>query len=281
MIETFADLCVVTAIDVEFKIAADLLSGKSFSEEAGLKICRGFFSARRVTALQTEMGAVGFAERLAKHLESNRYGALIVAGLAGGLDPKLRVGDAVVYDFCYDARSVRQTSVCRDLLDGALGGGTRQTEACRDLLDGALGGDTRQTEVCRTFSDSLFDSVIASGLRCVRGSGVTVSRIITEAKSKLEIGARCGAVAVDMETYEALSACARFNLPAAALRVISDEAARDIPDFNHAYDADGRMDGWRMAGVMISRPVTTLSFLLSFRRALRSLKESLRAALEA
>src|SRR5207245_11582177 len=60
----FTDLCVVAAVDVEFKIAAGLLSGKSFSEETRMKICRGLFGGRRVTILQSGMGAPGFAERL-------------------------------------------------------------------------------------------------------------------------------------------------------------------------------------------------------------------------
>src|SRR5215470_12603628 len=106
----FTDLCVGVAVDIEFKIAASLLSGKSFSEEPprerpqGKKICHGMFGGRRITILQSGMGAVGFAEQLAKHLTNNRYDALIIAGLAGGLDLRLRVGDAVLYNLCYDAR---------------------------------------------------------------------------------------------------------------------------------------------------------------------------------
>src|SRR5262245_18844564 len=103
---SFTDLCIVTAVDVEFKIATNLLSEKFFSREPRMKICRGIFGPRRITVLQSEMGAIGFAERLAKHLADNRYDALVVAGLAGGLDPKLRVGDVVLYDLCYDARSI-------------------------------------------------------------------------------------------------------------------------------------------------------------------------------
>src|SRR5215470_12611174 len=102
----FTDLCIVTAVGVEFKIAAGLLTAKTISEEPRLKICRGLFGARRITVLQSEMGAVGFADRLVEHLADNRYDALIVAGLAGGLDPNLRVGDAVLYDLCYDARGI-------------------------------------------------------------------------------------------------------------------------------------------------------------------------------
>jgi nucleoside phosphorylase len=274
MIETITDLCVITAIDVEFNIAADLLSGKSLAEERRMKICRGLVGERRVTVLRSEMGANGFAKWLAKHLASNRYDGLIVAGLAGALDPKLQVGDAVLYDLCYDARNVQQTEVCRSLPEEALSRLSRQTSVCRTSSE-----KTAVIACDEMLSDSLFNAL--SGLRCIRGSGVTVSRIITEAKGKLELGGIYGAVAVDMETYEVLSACARFSLKAAALRVISDEATRDIPDFNRAYDANGRMNGWRIARAMIARPVVASRFLLTAKTALRALKENLRAALNA
>lgn len=223
-----------------------------------MKICRGLFGDRRITVLQSEMGASGFAERLVEHLADNRYDALLVAGLAGGLDPKLQAGDAVLYDLCFDARAIdfgRPERLVRE-------------EAA------VIAGDD-------VLSNFLLEALTASGLSCVRGSGITVSRIVTEAKDKLALGACYGAAAVDMESYEALSACARVNLPAAALRVISDEAGRDTPDFNQAYDADGRMNGWRVAVAMIARPAATLSFLPGVRSALKSLKENLHAALNA
>jgi len=256
------NLCIVTAVDVEFKIGAGLLSGKSFSEEPPMKICRGFFGARRITVLQSEMGAVGFAERLAKHLANNRYDALIVVGLAGGLDPKLRAGDAVLYDLCYDARATEF---------GRLEQPAHEKAA-------VIASDD-------AWSDFLFEALTKSDLPFVRAPGITVNRIITEAKDKLTLGARYGAAAVDMETYEALIACARLDLPAATLRVISDEAGLDLPDFNLAYDANGRMNcwvnAWRMAVAMIARPFAAFRFLLSVRRALKSLRENLQAALSA
>jgi nucleoside phosphorylase len=243
------NLCVVTAVDIEFKTAVRLLIEKSFSERSRMKICRGRFGDRRIAVLQSEMGAAGFAEFLEGHLATNRYDALIVAGLAGGLDPKLRAGDAVVYDLCYDART-----------DGA--------EVASIAGDDGL-------------SRFLFEALKASGCSCVRGSGITVSKIITEAEDKLALGARCNAAAVDMETYQVFGVCRRFNLPAAALRVISDRASHDLPDFNRAYEADGRMNLWRTAGVMTARPAAAVRFLLSVRPALRSLGENLKTALGA
>jgi nucleoside phosphorylase len=264
-----ADLCIVTAVDVEFKIAAGLLSGKSSdagqtlvcptsSEKSPLKIRRGVFSGRRITILQSGMGALGFAEKLTKHLTDNRYDALIVVGLAGGIDPKLRVGDAVLYDLCYDARAVDLRR--REWPD------REEAEAitCHEPL-----------------SDYLYGALNRSGLSFIRASGITVGRIIVEAKEKLALGAHYGAAAVDMETWEALGVCARIGLPAAALRVISDEAGRDIPDFNRAYNANGRINGWRMLGAMVARPSAAFRLLLTVRRALRSLRESLQTAMGA
>jgi nucleoside phosphorylase len=266
----YADLCVVTAVDIEFAVAARLLTDENlwgrlptcptnlpavgqvtnlpheFSEEARMKICRGRFGRRRITVLQSGMGARGFDRRLAEHLAANRYDALIVAGLAGGLNPKLRAGDAVLYDLCYGARADRDEVASVGADDG--------------------------------WSKLLFEALRASGRPCVRGSGVTVNEMITEAEDKLALGARYGAAAVDMETFEVLNVCARFDLPAAALRVILDEAGHDTPDFNRAYEPNGLVNAWRMAGAMMARPVAASRFLLNVRPALRTLRENLKVA---
>jgi nucleoside phosphorylase len=239
----------VTAVDIEFTVAARLLAERSLSEESGMKVCRGHFGRRRIAVLQSGMGAQGFDQRLANHLAVNRYDALIVAGLAGGLDPKLRAGEAVLYDFCHDAR------VDRD-------------EVASIATDDGL-------------TKFLFEALRASGRSCVRGLGIMVNQIITEAKDKLALGARYGAAAVDMESFEVLEACARFDLPAAALRVILDEAGHDTPDFNRAYESDGLVNAWRTAGVMMARPVAASRFLFSVQPAIRSLRENLKAIFRA
>lgn len=244
-----ADLCVVTAVDIEFTVAARLLAERSLSEESGVKVCRGHFGRRRIAVLRSGMGARGFDQRLAEHLAVNRYDALIVAGLAGGLDPKLRAGVVVLYDLCFDARPDRD--------------------------------EVANIATENGWSKVLFETLRAAGRSCVRGSGVTVNKMITEREAKLALGARYSAVAVDMETFEVLNACARFDLPAAALRVILDEAGHDTPDFNRAYEPDGLVNVWRMAGVMMARPVAASRFLFGVQPALRSLRENLDAVFRA
>src|SRR5262245_41510948 len=103
-------LCVVTAHDLEFSTAAGLLSECKYYNEAQMKVCRGTVGNRQVTILQSGVGAFGFANRLSAHLENNQYEGLMVAGVAGALDPQIKTGDVVVFDNCYNARADRNGS---------------------------------------------------------------------------------------------------------------------------------------------------------------------------
>lgn len=254
-------ICLVTAVDLEFKIAAGLLKEKEFAREKRLKLCRGIIGYNQVTILQTQMGAVGFASLLRENLLANRYDALLIAGLAGALVPSLKAGDAVVYDRCSDAR-----------ID-SLSSGSREKPSPRE---------EKASIVCDPrISRFVSDTLRRSGFSCVLGAGVTVAQIATEMKHKIELGELSESIAVDMETYDVLAVCRELELPATAMRVVSDEATIDIPDFNRARRSDGEMDGLRLAQVMLARPVDSWRFLLSLRRAAKALSRNLAAILNA
>jgi len=53
--------------------------------------------------------------------------------------------------------------------------------------------------------------------------------VVASAAAKAELAARCGAVAVDMESGAVAEACARAGKPFAVLRAIADPAGRGIP----------------------------------------------------
>jgi nucleoside phosphorylase len=235
--------CVVAAHDIEFKTAAGLLCESRYYSEAQMKVCRGSFGDRQVTVLQSGVGAFGFANRLSTHLQNNQYEALMVAGVAGGLDPQIKTGDAVVFDNCYNASGGRDNAVI----------------ACDDKL-----------------SRFIVETLRSSGATCFRGAGVTVDRIITTAGEKIALGGRYQAAAVDMETYNCLSVCAHFGLSATALRVVSDDAVSDLPDFNRALNREGRMSKWRMASAIMINPINSARFLLSISRVLDSLRTNLK-----
>jgi nucleoside phosphorylase len=253
--------CVVTAHDLEFKTAAGLLSEIRYYNESPMEMCRGNFGDRQVTILKSGVGAFRFANRLSAHLRNNRYEALMVAGVAGGLDPQIKTGDAVVFDNCYNARPHRYGS---DSGDGRLGDGDHAVIACDKRL-----------------SQFVAETLRSSGVTCFRGAGVTVDRIITSAREKIALGARYQAAAVDMETYDCLSVCAHFGLSATALRVVSDNAVSDLPDFNRALNREGRMSKWRMASAIMVNPIDSARFLLSISRVLDSLRTNLKTIFSA
>lgn len=237
-------ICLVTAVDVEFKTAVGLLSQTVLSTESNFTICRGRIGNRHVTVLQCGMGARGFAEWLGGHLENNHYDALIVVGLAGGLDPKLKTGDAVVYDLCINVVGQSAKLYCAEHL-----------------------------------TEALFRALQAASLQSLCGTGITVSRIITGAADKLRLGEECLALAVDMESFDVVDVCLQYDVPIAVVRVISDEAGHDLPDFNYAAEPDGTMNHRRMAIAMVRRPKASIRFLRSLKIVLEAFRKSLEVVL--
>lgn len=64
-----------------------------------------------------------------------------------------------------------------------------------------------------------------------------------------------GAIAVDMESHVAARLAVEFSLPFAALRVVSDEAGRDLPPAVLAgMKPDGGMNLWGVLGALARRP---------------------------
>jgi nucleoside phosphorylase len=252
-------LCVVTAAEIEYKIATGLLTENIFSAEGEMSLCRGRFGDRQVTVLKSEIGAIGFAKRLADHLQNSHYNLLVIAGLAGALDPRLKIGDAVVLDLSHKART---NQISLNSREKRLAREEKASISCNNQV-----------------SRLILESLQASGLSCFLGAGVTVDRIITRAREKVSLGMRYNALAVDMETYEVLAVCALYDLPATALRVVSDEAGSDLPDFNRALKPDGRMSIWRVGAAMLMSPRISVRFLLGMRPAVDALRANLKAVL--
>jgi nucleoside phosphorylase len=243
-----ARLCLVTAVDIEFKTATGLLTEKNISAESKFKICHGMVGNRAITVLQCGIGARGFAEWLTHHLAENRYDALIVAGLAGALDPRLKTGDAVVYDCCLDAReAIEEPSPQHSPIQQS----HKQTDLVRALLDALRGTE----------------------LNSFYGSGITVCHVVINAQDKLWLGQQHQALAVDMESFDVLQVAAKCDVPAVVVRVISDETAHDLPDFNSATDTEGTINPRQMATAMLQRPVASARFLRNLKPVLAALRK--------
>ncbi|QQS45668.1 MAG: hypothetical protein IPM66_17275 [Acidobacteriota bacterium] len=251
----FDHLCLITAVDVEFRAAASLLDRPEFENVDRFRICRD--STGRVTLFQTGMGAAGFPDFLAERIVSERFPAILVAGLAGALVPSLKRCNSIVYDRCFAAAPLTNSS-----------------------NKSSPGRDENESIPCDPlFSQAVVESLLTKGISCERGNGLTVNRIITSSSEKLRLGEHFHAHAVDMETYHLLRVARDHGLPAAAVRIISDEAGQDLPDFNRAYDAHGQISPGPMVQSMISRPSASARFLIGIRPVLQALRQSLAAIL--
>ena len=227
-------LCLVTAADIEFRIAASLLSNTIATVEANLQITR----SANITLLKTEIGAIGFSDKFNHHLATNRYDAVLIAGFGGALAPRCRRNETVVYEGCISA------------------------------LDGSSG-------VCdRVLSDRI--SAVVDAYHVI---GLTTGRVIVDASEKRELYEKFGAMVVDMESYEVLVVCERHKIPAAVLRVISDEAEEDLPDFNRVLQPDGKIDNKKIFGTLLGRPRASWRFVQSMKPAGAALKSALSLAL--
>jgi nucleoside phosphorylase len=254
-------LCVVTAAELEFKALAGLMAGRSQANDGKLKICRGQMASHQMTLLKSEIGAPDFARRLTEHLVAASYDALLIAGLAGGLDPQLKTGDAVIYTRCLSARGATAEPDFREKRPA-------REEIASVICDPDL-------------SNWLFETLRAAGMVCSSGAGLTVGRVVAEAERKLELWRHYGALAVDMETYQVLVACERAGLPATALRVVIDEADSDLPDFNRGLQADGCVNPWLTARALAARPIRSAFFFRGLKRAIAALRLAAVAALQA
>jgi nucleoside phosphorylase len=254
-------LCVVTAAAIEFKTVAKLLRDTAPVASTGLPALRGRFGNIQVALLKSEIGAPGFAEQLQHHLAANRYEAVVVIGLAGALEPSLKTGDLVIYDCCLDARGVKA-----NLPESSLNR-NRENPRTRDEF-ASIPCDAK-------LGEQLFAAIRQAKLRCRQGAGVLVKRVVTEARQKAALYQRTQAAAVDMETWLVLAAVAQASpVPCAALRVVLDEAASDLPDFNAGLDAAGQLRLGPTLRALAAQPLASGRLLKSLRPALRSLERA-------
>lgn len=158
-----------------------------------------------VTYLCSGADATALRSMLASK-DATQYSAIVSFGLAGGLDPVLRPGDAVVATYATsetESASRHQPALSQVLLEGFSGAGV----------------DARHGSV----------------------TGVDLPVMTVVDKSTLR--ERSGAAAVDMELHLADAFARRHDLPFAIVRVIGDPAARALPPLaGKAIRPDGGVD---------------------------------------
>lgn len=171
--------------------------------------------------------------------------------------PDLKTGEVVFYDTCFAFRPEF------------------------DLHEKSIKASDEMGVCDFQVSSSLRQILLADGVQCMFGAGLTLDFMVTSAEEKMAMGESYGAAAVDMESYDIIQVATQFGLPVVTLRVILDEAGQKTPDFNLALDAHGKIHPLKSLLALAMRPLAAMQFFYSLARAQRVLEQAAKLALKA
>lgn len=183
-----------------------------------------------------------------------------------------------------EAAAVRRTVPACRVLEVPAGAAARQLDAAlipdAPVLVLGLCGALRERRVgdvvlYRSVADERaaiacgpFDDAVLRGTTVHSVAACTTDHVVTTIAERNALAARYDADVVDMEgTHVAATLVAR-GTPFAMLRVVSDDAQRNLPALDGVIRADGRLAIGRVAGAFARDPRGALAFVLDARRAL-------------
>lgn len=189
---------------------------KSVTETTGcLTVTSGVIGNTRVTVGCGAYGKVSAAVCATLMVEKYGVCALVNSGVAGGIDPGLEPGDAVV------ASSVVQHDY--------------DTSPIGDPVGMISGLNITEIQADGELSDRLCRAALENGIRIKRGIIATGDSFIADRERAKRIRDLFGAVACDMESGSVGQTAYLLGIPFAIIRAISDngngKAAEDFPAF--------------------------------------------------
>ena len=210
-------LAVVGAMDEEI---APLLAAADGVEEVGEGPYRwhtGRLEGVRVALAVCGIGKVN-AAALTQSLLARGAAAVLFTGVAGGVDPDLRVGDLVV---AHDALQ-------HDVDVTGLGYAAGQVPGEPAVWPADPGLRDRVADAAR-------EVAAAAGLRVVVGRVASGDTFVADPGRVADLRERFGATCAEMEGAAVAQVCARWGVPWAIVRSISDtadhDASRDFRSF--------------------------------------------------
>ncbi|HYW55155.1 MAG TPA: hypothetical protein VE826_14380 [Dongiaceae bacterium] len=137
----------------------------------------------------------------------------------------------------------------------------------------------RVVDAARAFEldPDLVDELTRALPRAVVVNACTTKRVVTTVQARTVLAQRFNADVVDMEGTHLAAALAARGVRFAMVRVVSDDAARDLPPIEDAIDARGRMHAMPVALAFARAPLAALAFVRGVRSSLAVLTETARA----
>ena len=195
-----------------------------------------------------------------------------VPNLPAGLDLarcpvyRARIGGAETYVALTGIGPVRARRAARYALQSdpdvcissGLAGALKDIYTRGELLAAAEVNETRGKHVFRA-ETALLERAVACGARSVERF-LTNPSVVTSASAKRGLGAQGDAV--EMESAGVLAAAAAADVPAVAIRVISDDAGQDLPlDFNRVLTTKGKVRPVRLLQSIAAEPASLRGLL--------------------
>jgi adenosylhomocysteine nucleosidase len=136
-------------------------------------------------------------------------------------------------------------------ISSGLAGALKETYSRGEVLAGAQVAELPGKNVVRC-DPALLERAGACGARLVERF-LTSPNVVTSAAAKMALGGQGDAV--EMESAGVLAAASAANIPAVAIRVISDDAGQDLPvDFNRVLNAKGKLRPVRLLSSIAAEP---------------------------
>lgn len=105
----------------------------------------------------------------------------------------------------------------------------------------------------------------------------TSTRVVTTVVARTVLAQRFNADVVDMEAMHLATALHERGVRFGMVRIVSDDASRDLPPIDDAVGADGRLQPVPVALAFARAPLAAVAFVRDVRASLRVLTETARA----
>lgn len=215
---------IIGAMDSEVAYLVDQIKNLVVTELYGYVFYSGTLSGRQVTVVKCGIGKVNAARGTQLLIDRFGPGAVLNTGIAGALDPALRIGDAVIatgliqHDFDVTAFGHARGYLCT---------GVEHEKPTVFLPDKGLAQALTQAAK-RILTDSdVTEGIIATG-----------DLFVADAEMRRGIHDEFNAAATEMEGAAIAQVASYAGVPFAVLRVVSDNADGNAAGYSDQFEAE-------------------------------------------
>ncbi len=199
---------IVSAMPVELSFLLEATAVSETTIVEGVLFHHGKLAGKNVVLSLAGVGLEGAVTSTETLVDAFMPDAILFSGVAGGIDPTLRIGDV----------SIAERWTRHDV--GLMNDETKWYPACPELVAVARSVRKPQMVICPRLGDCLTYTPRVD----VGGNGVTGARFISSEEQTSWIYDHFSAMTVDMETSEIARVAHTRRIPFLAVRSVSDRA---------------------------------------------------------